>query len=253
MINYGYQNEKDFVALFNDKYFDELDTNSQSFLKELFEENIGKEEKIKSWKNKAMQKTDIYIKYGNYIKGISLKCGNSNSVHCEPIQDFKAYLEKIKIPYKLIDKYVSYHYGYKKDKDNNVILSEKLSAEEYKKLYQKDIDEFNKYINKTKIIIDMIDRFIIRGKNSEYDIDALICGTVDNYNWILKYDIYDLILSNRRLDYTSPHIACMTIGPKRRDIFNDVKNSHERYLVVIRWNFIRELIDEYKNNKKLSL
>ena len=27
---------------------------------------------------------------------------------------------------------------------------------------------------------------------------------------------YDLVLSNRRMDLTSPHIACMTIGPKKK-------------------------------------
>ena len=32
MNNYGYQNEWDFVDLFNDKYLYELDNNSQYFL-----------------------------------------------------------------------------------------------------------------------------------------------------------------------------------------------------------------------------
>ena len=31
MLNYGYQNEYDFVELFNNKYLYELDENSQSF------------------------------------------------------------------------------------------------------------------------------------------------------------------------------------------------------------------------------
>ena len=92
--------------------------------------------------------------------------------------------------------------------------------------YQNEIDEFNKEINKTRIIIDMIDRFVVRGRNSNYDIDALVCGTVNDYVWILKYDLYDLILSNRRTDLTSPHIAC------------------------IRWNYIKENIIEF--NKALG-
>lgn len=123
-----------------------------------------------------------------------------------------------------------------------------MSAEEYKKIYQQELDIFNKAINKTKIIVDMIDRFIIRGINSDYDIDVLICGTVDNYVWLMKYDIYDLILSKRCLDYTSPHIACMTIGPKKRNLNRDSKNAKERYLVCIIWNFIKESIIEFKNN-----
>ena len=92
-MNYGYKNEYDFVELFNDKYFYELDENSKRFLQELFKDVIDFDEKIKAWKNKMLQKTDIFIKYKNHIRNISLKCGNSNSIHHESIQDFKRYLE----------------------------------------------------------------------------------------------------------------------------------------------------------------
>ena len=249
-MNYGYQNEKDFVELFNGKYFDELDFNSQNFLKELFGDIINNEEKIKAWKNKTVQKTDIFIKYKNHIKNISLKCGNSNSMHHEQIQEFKRYLEKLGIPYKVIDKYVGYHYGYMKDDEGKTDFSKSLSSEEYKRIYQKEIDIFNERINKTRIIVDMVDRFIIRGRNSNYDIDALVCGTIDNYVWIMKYDIYDLILSKRSLFFTSPHIACMTIGPKKRNLDGNSKNAKDRYLVCIRWNFIKESIVEFKKSIK---
>lgn len=246
--NYGFQNEYDFVELFNDKYLYELDNNSQNFLKELFGDAIDNNEKIKSWKNKMMQKIDIFIKYKNYIKNISLKCGNSNSMHGESIEDFKRYLEQLIIPYKVIEKYVSYHYGYARDVDGNIDFFKSLSGEEYKKNYQKELDIFNNNINKTRIIVDMVDRFIVRGRNSDYDIDALVCGTVDNYVWINKYDLYDLILSKRCFDYTSPHIACMTIGPKKRNLNHDSKNAKDRYIVCIRWNFIRESIIEFKKS-----
>lgn len=191
-----------------------------------------------------VQKTDIFK---NYVKNISLKCGNSNSVHHEQIQEFKRYLEKMGIPYIVIDKYVSYHYGYMKDEKGRTDFTMQLNSEEYKKLYQKELDIFNKYINKTRIIVDMIDRFIIRGRNSDYDIEALICGTVKNYVWILKYDIYDLILSNRSLEFTSPHVACMTIGPQKRNLDGNSNNKKDRYLVCIRWNFIKESIIKFKN------
>ena len=249
-MNYGYQNEIDFVNLFNNKYLFELDNNSQIFLKELFGDVINNDEQIKSWKNKMMQKTDIFIKYKNYIKNISLKCGKSNSVHHEQIQEFKRYLGNIGVPYNIIDKYISYHYGYMKDGNGQTDFSKLLSSEEYKKYYQKDLDVFNNTINKTRIIVDMIDRFIVRGRNSDYDIDALVCGTIDDYVWILKYDLYDLILSKRCLEFTSPHIACMTIGPKKRNLDGTSKNVKDRYLVCIRWNFIKEDIINFKNNIK---
>lgn len=247
-MNYGYQNENDFVELFNGKYPYELDSNSQNLLKDLFGEILDDKEPIKSWKNKVNQKSDIFIKYGNYIKGISLKCGKNNSIHSEPIQEFKRYLEKLYIPYKTVDKYVSYHYGYKRDEKGNTDFSTLLSSEEYKQYYQGELDVFNYAINKTRIIIDMIDRFLIRGRNSDYDIDALVCGTTDDYVWINKYDLYDLILSKRCLDFTSPHVACLTIGPKKRCL-GSKEHIRDRYVVCIRWNFMREDIITFKNNK----
>lgn len=96
----------------------------------------------------------------------------------------------------------------------------------------------------------MVDRFIVRERKFDYDIDDLICGTINNYVWMLKYDIYDLILSKRCLDFTSPHIACMTIGPKKRNLIGNSNNVKDRYIVCIRWNFIKEDIIKFKNSIK---
>lgn len=252
-MNYGFQNEKDFVELFKDKYIYELDNNSKQFLKDLFGNILTIDIQIKCWKNKTNQKADIFIKVGNYIKGISLKCGKSNSVHHEPIQEFKKYLERLQIPYKVINKYVSYHYGYQRNEDGNIDYSTQLSSNEYKELYQTELDDFNGAINKTRIIIDMIDRFLIRGRNSDYDIDALICGTTDDYVWIMKYDLYDLILSKRCLDFTSPHAACLTIGPQKRNLNKNSKNVKDRYIVCVRWNFIKEDILSFKKSGSTEL
>ena len=249
-MNYGYQNEEDFVNLFNGKCLSELDSNSQEFVKELFWDVMDNEESIKSWKNKVNQKADIFIKYKNLIRRISLKCGNSNSIHQEQIQDFKLYLEKLGIPYNVISKYTSYQYGYRRNEAGELDFSKSLSSEEYKALYQEEIDIFNQTINRTRIIVDMIDRFIVRGRNSDYDIDALICGTINDYVWLMKNDIYDLILSKRCMDFTSPHIACMTIGPKKRNLERNSKNAKDRYIVCIRWNFIKENIIDFKNSLK---
>ena len=68
---------------------------------------------------------------------------------------------------------------------------------------------------------------------------------MDNEIWYIWFSI---IKKKSRL--TSPHIACMTIGPKRRNLDGNSKNNKDRYLVCIRWNFIKENIIEFKNNKK---
>lgn len=42
--------------------------------------------------------------------------------------------------------------------------------------------------------------------------------------------------------------ACMTIGPKKRCLDGKTNNIKDRYLVCIRWNFIKESIIEFKRN-----
>ena len=78
-------------------------------------------------------------------------------MHHEQIQEFERYLGNIGIPYNVINYYKNYHYGYKKDSEGKIDFLLRLSSEEYKKLYQNEIDIFNEKINKTRIIIDMID------------------------------------------------------------------------------------------------
>ena len=127
-MNRGYQNEYDFVELFNNKFLSELDDNSKNFLSDLFGKVIDDSEPIRCWKNKMVQKTDIFIKYKNYIKNVSLKCGSSNSIHHEQIQEFERYLGNLGIPYKVIDKYTGYHYGYRKDENGMTDFSVSLSS-----------------------------------------------------------------------------------------------------------------------------
>ena len=66
----------------------------------------------------------------------------------------------------------------------------------------------------------------------------------------MKYDIYDLVLSKRCLDFTSPHIACMTLGSMKRSIDGTSNNRGDRYVVCARWNNLREDIISFKNNSK---
>lgn len=78
----------------------------------------------------------------------------------------------------------------------------------------------------------MVDRFIIRGRNSNIDIDALIRGTIDDYEWIMKYDIYVLVLSNRYQHLTLLHVASMTLTSKGRNLNCDSNNMAKDTLYV---------------------
>ena len=109
-MNNGRQNEYDFVLHFNGKKVKELDPNSYDLIHTIFN-NISDETIIKSWKNHYKQKTDVMIKIDNIIKGISIKTGNKNSVHVEPLSSFVHFLQENGIPFNIIDMYLKYHFA----------------------------------------------------------------------------------------------------------------------------------------------
>ena len=57
-MNYGYQNEVDFVNHFNNKYIYELDSNSQNFLKELFPTLSTDDPNYGNWRNNNILKLE---------------------------------------------------------------------------------------------------------------------------------------------------------------------------------------------------
>ena len=71
--------------------------------------------------------------------------------------------------------------------------------------------------------------------------------------WLVRwYTIYDIELPENTevvdcLSNSSPHVACMIIGPQKRNINGDSKNAKDRYLVAIRWNYLKEDIINFKN------
>src|SRR5699024_10050092 len=99
--------------------------------------NINLEDKILAWKNPFLQKTDLFIKINNETKRISVKSGIKNSIHVEPISEFIHFLIGNNIERKYIISYLKYHYA---DGTTNGSGLKRLSAEEYKKENQREID-----------------------------------------------------------------------------------------------------------------
>ena len=102
MHNNGFKNERNFVNFFNKKYLYEFDSDTQEFLTNIFDGTIDNSEPIICYKNKELQKADIFIQFKKYIKGISIKSGHYNSVSQEPVKEFEKFLINLNIPYKAI-------------------------------------------------------------------------------------------------------------------------------------------------------
>ena len=242
----GYENEYDFVIAINNKKPYELNPILQELIYSIFN-NIQNNQIIKAWRNHYNQKSDILIKIGNAIRGVSIKMGNRNSVHVEYINDFIAFLKVHNIPTDIIDKYLRFHYA---DNTNNNTGNKRITAQQYKINHQKEIDEINKCFANKQIITDAISRFVLRGNNSEYDISAIVLGTPDNFIWLKKEDIVDILLSHIDLYCTSPHFSKLICQPMNRCTNYNKKYEKFRNYVQIKWySLLDDILEQMNNNQ----
>ena len=241
----GFQNEYEFINKINNKKVNQLDYYMQLFIEDLFD-NANSNSKVICYKNTKLQKFDIFIKIDNEIRRVSVKKGIKNSVHTEPISDFIHFLIENKMPRKMIIDFLKYHYA---DGTTNGSGEKRISIFEYKQTHQNEIDSINKFINQEKILKRAIDRFIIYGRNSSKGIDDLIYGVPNDFLWIKKDDIYNLLIRNKDIYSTSIHFSSLTYQPLDRCINHNPKYEKCRFISQLKWYNISDDIIENMNYK----
>lgn len=240
----GYLTEQYIVNYLNGKKVKNLNIMYLEMIENLFE-NINQEDRIISWKNPFLQKTDLFIKINNEIKRISVKSGIKNSVHVEPISEFIHFLIKNNVERKYIIYYLKYHYA---DGTTNGSGLKRISAEEYKKENQKEIDLLNKRLNNKELIGKAIDRFILKGNNDIHSIDAIIYGSYDDFIYITRKEIINIILNKTNIYSTGVHFSSLSCQPMNRCLNYNSKYEKNRFCVQIKWYNLFDDIIEYKNN-----
>lgn len=241
-IQDGYQNEFLIALEFNNKKIKELNPMLREVIDDLFPD-YDKDLIIKSWRNHINnQKGDILIKVNNKIKTISIKKGSKNSVHVESLESFKKLLEESGVKEKIIYYYELFHYGVDKNDYRKI-----LSSKEYVKQNKRKIRKINKYFS--KINIDkIINRFILTGNNSNYEIDGIIYGTPNDFLWINKKDITQIIKNTINRESSTIHIGCLYIQPLNRCINNNKKYMWCRDFIQVKWYSLFDDIIKYKND-----
>ncbi len=246
--NNGIVNEIDFVNYLNDKKVYELNPMFLDFLESLYGE-MDKNLSIKCVKNNEPQKSDIFIEVNGIIKRISIKMGAKNSVHVDRITDFIHFLIENKVSREVVIEYLKYHYA---DGSTNGKGSKRLSGEEYKVVNQEKIDMINKEFCNETLIKKAIKRFVTMGTNSNYEIDAIICGTVNDFFWILKSDIYDVILSKKDIYSSGVHFGSLFCQPMNRCLNYNPLYEKKRFCMQVKWYSLFDDIISimYKNSQK---
>lgn len=241
----GFQNEIDFVRKIEGKEYSELDYKLQLFIDDIFKK-VNKKSIIQCYKNAELQKYDIIIQIDDIKKRISIKKGIKNSVHAEPISEFIHFCIENKMPRNLVVNFLKYHYA---DGTTNGTGNNRMKIEDYKKIHQPEIDEINNFINQKGFLKKAIDRFILRGRNSEVGIDVIIYGVPEDFIWIKKEDIYEIILLKRNIYSTSIHFSCLTYQPLNRCINRNSKYEKDRFISQVKWyNLCDDIIEQMNNN-----
>ena len=154
-----------------------------------------------------------------------------------------------KIEKNIIIEYLKYHYA---DGTTNGKGIKRVSTEEYKKNHQIEINEINKVFNDEKLLKKIVDRFITKGNNSKYHIDAIIYGETNDFIWILKKDIEKLIVSKKDFYSTSIHFGPLTCQQKNRCLNYNPIYEKDRFCIQIKWYNLFDDIIEFMNDKIIS-
>lgn len=244
--NKGIQNENDFFDYFNNRKVSNLNPMAYSLINTLFED-INENDIIKMTYRLDKTKTDLLLSINNITKKISIKNGRCNSVHLESIETFINFLRKNGVDENIIKSFLYYHYA---DSTIDGTGTNRISISEYKENHQHEIDNINKWFSNEDLIIKAIDRFLITGKFCD-SVDVIIYGSINDFLWITKDEIYNLILSKRNDYSTGVHFGPLFCQPWTRNLQFKSSEEYKRHYVQIKWYSLSDDIINIMNYHRL--
>lgn len=244
----GFQNEMQFVKKLNNKKLKEIEYDLRLFIEDLYPK-VDENDTIKCFKNKELQKGDIFISINDVVMSVSIKKGVKNSVHTEPISEFIHFLIENKMPRDMVINFLKYHYA---DGTTNGKGKNRMTVEEYKVKNQDSIDEINKFINHKEILVKAIDRFVLLGRNSDKKIDAVLYGVPGDFIWIKSQDVYKILLKQKDKYSTSIHFSSLVYQPLNRCINGNPKYEKYRFISQLKWYNISDDVIENMNDNCMN-
>ena len=184
-------------------------------------------------KGKSHSKTDVVIIMGGTEKNVSLKTGQSNSVHQEPISQFKAFIKSIGVPDDIVDKVLKFHYS-DGTSDGTGLIRE--GAKAYSKSHQADIKEINKYFNNKAILRSILTRAISTGAAVKgEDADAVYHGTLNNGKWASIEEIITFLLNKHINSSDTVHASSLTYQAWNKNLKRNPNTENRRHVSQFKW------------------
>ena len=120
------------------------------------------------------------------------------------------------------------------------------------KKYENSIKMINEEFNKPEIMKKAIVRFVLQGTNSEIEIDGIIYGITNDFLFLSKKDVIDILMSKTDVHSNGIHFGHLYCQPKARNLNYNPKYEKDRFCVQIKWYSIFDGIIECLNNKCLK-
>lgn len=244
----GFKNEREFYEYLNRKKVKELNPIFRDLFDTLYG-NLTGEEIISATINYTRQKSDLYIKIKGITKGISVKKGVKNSVHIEKIEEFIKFLENNNIPQEIIEEVLKYHYA---DGTIDGTGRKRISSSQYKEKHQDKLDLINQYFSKENIVRNAIDRFVLIGNNSHEPIDAIIYGVLEDFVWITKDEIINIIVDHKDIQRKGLSFGSLFYQPMNRCLNYNSKYEYARNYIQIKWYHLSDDIIEVMGKRHFN-
>lgn len=235
--NNGKQNETTILNYINTKRkISEMNDNIKNFIKFLFP-TITEKDSVFAKKYGENYKPDITIEFNGTKKYISIKKGESNSVHQEHIYSFINYIEDLGAEKQITNIIRKFHFN-----DGSIDGSGKVrkAANDFQDTHKKEIQIINNYFNSNNNKRKIIERLLIKGEYpSVSQVDALYHGTIEKGVWansdeIIKY------LNEVNLYSSSPHVSKLYYQSLHRNLKQDIYFEFRRYYVQFKWYSIKD-------------
>lgn len=251
-MNFGLQNEQEIINILDETYVKDLPAFWKKFICSLFPTALDND-LIHCFKEPPEKKQDICIMACGTRRNVSIKSGNSVSVHEESINRFCGFLKWCGVSEQSLTFLKIFQYG---DGTTDGTGNYRQSTKELIEKYPEEIKKINEEVNNQVILLMIIRRFLSIGTpNNPSVVNCLYYGTKDggiycNMKMLCEY------LSKKKYDNIKGiHFGPFVFYPRYRgvnkpnpvevDSLDKLIFKRERYYISIKWPSIEKDMNDY--------
>lgn len=254
----GFQNEIQIEKALDFKIYDEVNANLKHFLNDIFYGYNLHGKRIHAIRCRQNVKPDFYLHIDGIDKEVyvSIKKGSGNSIHQESLGRFIEFLKSEKIPSKIINDLLLYHYG---DGTINNTGKIRYKAQDFSNMHPELVSSLNTCFSNKFFLKKVVMRFIFKGNIENAPIaDYLYHGTVHNGVWASRNEIMNFI-ENNIVSSKALSFGVLTYQVWNRNLSFKHKMEQRREQIQIKWGKMEETLleitsrrDEIKQTGKLE-